>query len=46
MDKVNLKLDDSADIDAVEVFEQASDFSTLVSLVVEQSELYMKQKGI
>ncbi|XP_040264689.1 piggyBac transposable element-derived protein 4-like [Bufo bufo] len=44
--QVNLKLDDSADIDAVEVFEQASDFSTLVSLVVEQSELYMKQKGI
>ncbi|CAH2321254.1 Hypothetical predicted protein [Pelobates cultripes] len=44
--QVNLKLDDSADIDAVEVFEQASDFSTLVSLVVEQSELYMKEKGI
>ncbi|CAH2283292.1 Hypothetical predicted protein [Pelobates cultripes] len=44
--RVNLKLDDCADIDAVEVFEQGSDFSTLVSLVAEQSELYMKQKGI
>lgn len=44
--QVNLKLDDSAEIDALEVFERPSDFCTLDSLVVEQSELYMKQKGI
>ena len=44
--QVHLKTDDSADIDAVDVFEQVSYFVTLVSLIVEQIELYMKQKGI
>jgi len=37
---VNLKTDDSADIDAVNVFEQVPDYVTLVSLIVEHSELY------
>ena len=44
--QVNLKLDDSEDVEPVTVFEQVSDFGNLLSLIVEQSELYMKQKGI
>jgi hypothetical protein len=43
---VNLNFDDSEDIDPISVFEKVSDLGTLVSLIVEQSELYMKQKGI
>lgn len=43
---VNLRVDEPADINALSVFEEVSDFGTLVSHIVEQSELYMKQKGI
>jgi len=43
---VNLNSDDSKDVDAVTVFEEASDFGQLVSLIAGQSELYIKRKGI
>jgi len=45
-EQVNLNFGDSADIDAISVFEKVYDLGILVSLIVEQSELYIKQKGI
>jgi hypothetical protein len=39
--QVNLKVDESTDINALSVFEEVSDFGTLVSHIVEHSELHM-----
>ena len=39
-------MDCNAEINAYKVFEKTCDFDSLVDLIVEQSELYMEQKGI
>jgi hypothetical protein len=44
--KINLQFENTDDYDPLEVFEKVCNFKNLLSLIVQQSELYMKQNGI